>query len=276
MNTQSDASGRFAILNGIAALILRLALGVPYFLQSQIGLEFGELPGAATVAWGDWTHFVAYTAKVNSFLPSALAPALAIVATAAEALLGITLILGIFRRPVAFASAALFALFAVAMTVSFGVKAPLNFSVFVAPITNHPSLLCPHASRSTPTHRRNCTRYSAYRSDCRFNGRTSHRCRLSTELRKLDPRLIPRGAKALPGGTNLKSCSKKVRARITPNGQGLTIQEAQRRASRRRPDPLSDTGYLPIVSRLIPAVSIWKARVTAFETRDSILRRTVS
>jgi hypothetical protein len=53
------------------------------------------------------------------------------VATAAEALLGITLILGIFRRPVAFASAALFALFAGAMTVSFGLKAPLNFSVFV-------------------------------------------------------------------------------------------------------------------------------------------------
>jgi putative oxidoreductase len=66
-----------------------------------------------------------------SFLPSAFAPALAIIATAAEALLGITLILGVFRRPVAFASAALFALFAGAMTVSFGVKAPLNFSVFV-------------------------------------------------------------------------------------------------------------------------------------------------
>jgi hypothetical protein len=36
--------------------------------------------------------------------------------------LGITRILGIFRRPVAFTSAALFALFAGAMTVSFGVK----------------------------------------------------------------------------------------------------------------------------------------------------------
>jgi uncharacterized membrane protein YphA (DoxX/SURF4 family) len=56
---------------------------------------------------------------------------LAILATAAEALLGIALILGIFRRPVAFASAALFAVFAGAMTLSFGVKAPLSFSVFV-------------------------------------------------------------------------------------------------------------------------------------------------
>jgi putative oxidoreductase len=47
-------------------------------------------PGAVAVAWGDWTHFVAYPAKVNSFLPTALAPALAIIATAAEALLGIS------------------------------------------------------------------------------------------------------------------------------------------------------------------------------------------
>jgi putative oxidoreductase len=80
---------------------------------------------------GRLDYFVAYTAKVNSFLPDALAPALAIIATAAEAMLVITLMLGIFRRPVAFTSAALFALFAGAMTISFGIKAPLNFSVFI-------------------------------------------------------------------------------------------------------------------------------------------------
>jgi len=108
-----------------------LALGLT--LLSAVADRFGIWgpPGGATVAWGDWTHFVAYTAKVNSFLPSSLAPVLAIIATAAEALLGIALILGLFRRPVAFASALLFALFACAMTLSFGVKAPLNFSVFV-------------------------------------------------------------------------------------------------------------------------------------------------
>jgi uncharacterized membrane protein YphA (DoxX/SURF4 family) len=112
MNPHPDASGRLSVANKIAPLLLRLALGVT--LLSALADRFGISgpPGAATVAWGDWTHFVAYTAKVNSFLPSVLAPALAIVATAAEALLGITLILGIFRRPVAFASAALFALVA--------------------------------------------------------------------------------------------------------------------------------------------------------------------
>jgi putative oxidoreductase len=131
MNSPSDPTERLSIATGIAPLLLRLALGVT--LLSAVADRFGIWgpPGAATVSWGDWTHFVAYTAKVNSFLPTALAPALAIVATIAETLLGITLILGIFRRPVAFASAALFALFAGAMTLSFGVKAPLNFSVFV-------------------------------------------------------------------------------------------------------------------------------------------------
>jgi putative oxidoreductase len=128
MNTHSDASGRVSLANRIAPLLLRLALGVT--LLSAVADRFGIWgpPGAATVSWGDWTHFVAYTAKVNSFLPGALAPSLAVVATAAEALLGIALILGIFRRHVAFASAALFA---GVMTLSFGIKAPLSFSVFV-------------------------------------------------------------------------------------------------------------------------------------------------
>ena len=131
MNTHSDVSGRLATLNIIAPLLLRLALGAT--LLSAVADRFGIWgpPGAATVAWGDWTHFVAYTAQVNGFLPSALAPALAIIATAAEMLFGIALIFGIFRRPVAFATAVLCALFAGAMTLSFGVKAPLNASVFV-------------------------------------------------------------------------------------------------------------------------------------------------
>jgi putative oxidoreductase len=131
MNTDSAASARLPIANRIAPLVLRLALGLT--LLSAVADRFGIWgpPGAATVAWGDWTHFVAYTAKVNSYLPGAFAPLLAIAATAAEALLGITLIFGVLRRPVAFASAALFALFAGAMTISFGIKAPLDFSVVI-------------------------------------------------------------------------------------------------------------------------------------------------
>jgi uncharacterized membrane protein YphA (DoxX/SURF4 family) len=56
---------------------------------------------------------------------------LAVSATAAEALLGIALIVGVFPRTVAWASALLLALFASAMTLSLGIKAPLNYSVLV-------------------------------------------------------------------------------------------------------------------------------------------------
>ena len=115
----------------VARLVLRLTLAVT--LLSAVADRFGMWggPGSTNVAWGDWPHFVAYTAKVNSFLPQGLAPTLAVMATAAELVLGVALVLGVFPRLAAWAATALFGLFAVTMTVSFGIKAPLNFSVFV-------------------------------------------------------------------------------------------------------------------------------------------------
>jgi uncharacterized membrane protein YphA (DoxX/SURF4 family) len=119
------------MLKRIAPLTLRWALGAT--LLSAVADRFGLWgpPGAANVSWGDWSHFVAYTAKVNSFLPAILAPGLAVFATIAEFALGLALLLGIWRRPVAWASCGLLTLFALSMTFSFGVKAPLNLSVFV-------------------------------------------------------------------------------------------------------------------------------------------------
>jgi len=73
-----------------------------------------------------------YTAEVNSFMPAFTIPFLAWIATAAELFLGITLILGVWPRWVAFGSALLLALFGTAMGISFGVKSPLDHSVFSA------------------------------------------------------------------------------------------------------------------------------------------------
>jgi uncharacterized membrane protein YphA (DoxX/SURF4 family) len=119
------------MLKHIAPLTLRWALGAT--LLSAVADRFGLWgpPGAANASWGDFSHFVAYTAKVNSFLPTILAPGLAVFATIAEFALGLALLLGVWRRPVAWASCGLLTLFALAMTFSFGVKAPLNYSVFV-------------------------------------------------------------------------------------------------------------------------------------------------
>ena len=59
-------------------------------------------------------------------------PALAMIATVAEALFGLLLAIGWNTRIVALLSGALLATFALTMTVTLGVKAPLNSSVFSA------------------------------------------------------------------------------------------------------------------------------------------------
>jgi putative oxidoreductase len=70
----------------VAPLVMRWALGLT--ILSAVADRFGlwGQPGAANVSWGDWSHFVAYTARVNSFLPSNWADAPAVAATAAEIL----------------------------------------------------------------------------------------------------------------------------------------------------------------------------------------------
>jgi uncharacterized membrane protein YphA (DoxX/SURF4 family) len=84
------------------------------------------------VAWGDFQHFVQYAGMVNSFLPARVIPPVAWAATVAETTFGLGLILGIYKRVVTFGSAALLLMFALAMSVSFGIKAPLDYSVFSA------------------------------------------------------------------------------------------------------------------------------------------------
>jgi len=67
---------------------------------------------------------------VNSFAPPAIIPLLAWLATALETIFGVALVVGFKVEYAAYGSAILFALFALAMTWSLGVKAPLNYSVF--------------------------------------------------------------------------------------------------------------------------------------------------
>ena len=88
--------------------------------------------GQPHVAWGDFARFVAYTGKLNWFVPTTLLPALAWLSTVAELLLGLALIVGLFTQIAALLSGMMLLLFALAMTVALSVKAPLDFSVFSA------------------------------------------------------------------------------------------------------------------------------------------------
>lgn len=111
-----------------APVYARLALGAAFL--SGVASRFGWW--GRGVGYGDFTHLLAYTARVNRFMPVWTIPFLGWAATAAELALGLLLVAGLWRRPVALASAALLALFGLAMAVSFGPKEPLDYSVFSA------------------------------------------------------------------------------------------------------------------------------------------------
>ena len=98
---------------------------------SGIADRFGLYAGR-NVGYGNFDGFMRYTAEVNSFMPPATIPFLAWAATAAELFLGIALILGIWPRWVAIGSALLLVMFGIAMAISFGIKSPLDHSVFSA------------------------------------------------------------------------------------------------------------------------------------------------
>lgn len=106
----------------------RISLGAAFL--SGIASRFGWWgPG---VGYGGFRNFVKYTAEVNSFMPAGTIPFLAWSATAAELVLGVALVIGVWQRWTALASAVLLALFGIAMTISMGIKSPLDYSVFSA------------------------------------------------------------------------------------------------------------------------------------------------
>lgn len=101
----------------IAALLrVLIALALLQAVGDRFGLFGG--PGSPGVSWGDFAHFVAYTEIVNSFLPHALIPTVAVLATICEITFGITMLLGVGIRYVALGSAILLFCFAIAMTIS--------------------------------------------------------------------------------------------------------------------------------------------------------------
>jgi putative oxidoreductase len=109
-----------------AMVYARVALGTAFLsaVASRFGLYGKESSG--------FKNFLAYTAQVNSFMPAATIPYLAWGATVAETSLGIALILGLWLRWTAMGAAVLLAIFGTAMAISFGIKSPMDYSVFSA------------------------------------------------------------------------------------------------------------------------------------------------
>jgi putative oxidoreductase len=106
-----------------------------FFLRLALAAGFLSAVASRLGFWGKrssgWVNFVNYTADVNSFLPRSWAPALAVGSTILETCLGVLLLFGLLTRYAALAAAGLTLLFGLAMALSFGVKEPLDYSVFV-------------------------------------------------------------------------------------------------------------------------------------------------
>jgi uncharacterized membrane protein YphA (DoxX/SURF4 family) len=104
------------------------------FLRVSLSTGFLSAVASRLSLWGNyssgWRNFVSYTAQVNSFAPKSMAPVIAVVSTLLETVLGILLLIGYKTNYAATIAAGLTGLFALAMTISSGVKEPLDYSVF--------------------------------------------------------------------------------------------------------------------------------------------------
>jgi uncharacterized membrane protein YphA (DoxX/SURF4 family) len=113
-----------------SSAFLRYALGLGFL--SAVADRFGLWGpfGTPNVSWGNFSRFLEYTHTINWYAPAGMIPALGIIATAAEILFGLLLIVGWHTRATAVLSGLLLLVFGVSMAVGLGVKAPLNYTVF--------------------------------------------------------------------------------------------------------------------------------------------------
>jgi thiosulfate dehydrogenase (quinone) large subunit len=112
----------------IIKIFLRLALAAGFF--SAVADRLGWWPSGA--AWGNWASFLDYTKVINPWFPPSIIPAVGLIATVAEVVFAIALLIGFKTEWFAKASGLLLLTFGLAMTFSVGIKAPLDYSVFNA------------------------------------------------------------------------------------------------------------------------------------------------
>lgn len=112
----------------MGVLYARIAVGAAFL--SAVASRFGLWD--RTLDLKHFANFIEYAAQVNSFLPRTVIPWVAVLATVCETSLGILLIAGLWPRWVSLASAILLAMFGTAMAISFGLKSPMDYSVFSA------------------------------------------------------------------------------------------------------------------------------------------------
>ena len=126
MNTMTLNNPKLA---SYATVLLRLGLGVGFLSAVADRLGLWGAFGQPNVEWGNFSRFLEYTHTLNWYLPAGMILPLGVIATGAEILFGLLLVVGWRTRLAALLTGLLLLTFGVAMTLALGVKAPLNFAV---------------------------------------------------------------------------------------------------------------------------------------------------
>ncbi len=131
---RQSSTGREGLQGSTQAVIwfVRTALAAAFLSAVADRFGFWGPPGSEGVAWGSIEEYESYVRLLNGFLPSSVIPPLGWAATLLEIVIALGLLIGWQLRWFALGAFVLLMLFATAMLVSLGPKAPLDYSVFSA------------------------------------------------------------------------------------------------------------------------------------------------
>jgi len=116
----------------IPQLLLRYALGITFLTPVLDRLGLLGQPGVGNIEWGNWENFINYTSTLMPIFDRPLVNAMGAIATVAELLISICLIVGFRTRYAALGASLITLTFIVFMTLSVGIQKPINYGVFTA------------------------------------------------------------------------------------------------------------------------------------------------
>lgn len=112
----------------ITEWFLRIALSIG--LLSAVADRFGIWSKELSV-WGDWESFIAYTQKLNPWVPSQLINIVGGLATFLEIVFAVALLTNFKTSLIAKGTGFLLLIFGLSMAFFLNIKAPLDYSVFM-------------------------------------------------------------------------------------------------------------------------------------------------
>ncbi|MBQ19914.1 MAG: DoxX family protein [Flavobacteriales bacterium] len=115
--------------NKVIKLFLRFAISFGFL--SAVADRFG-LCSQEISTWGNWENFLSFTKLINPWFPDSIIPTIGTIATVAEIIFAVFLIIGFKTELFAKLSGFLLLMFALSMTFSIGIKSTFDYSVFIA------------------------------------------------------------------------------------------------------------------------------------------------